>query len=307
MRSSRNDKPFQSTLVRLVRLAGLALAWVAPAQASQTIATIKWYSFDLYPFYIAGGALKQQGIVDLALNKQLIPALPEYTHSVELVPLKRLELNLRQEPNACALGLLKNPERERSFIFSRPFLAQIPPGVMARRDSAAALTPYLTPDGSLSLSKVLEEGRLTVGVAGGRSYGAAVDGLLHAATSNGKVYVNSSPRAALSLLRMSLLGRVDLVPSFPYEASYLTQTEGAEFGALKFYPLAEQPRFLLGYAACSNSDFGREAIAKINLQLSRQRFQSSVQDQYEAWLDEDSRPLARQIFKQTMSGKLPPP
>jgi uncharacterized protein (TIGR02285 family) len=279
----------------MVLATGLLASGLVPA-ASQAVSEINWYVFPLPPLYIPEGPGKGEGIVDLALQRHLIPNLPGYQHKFINVPLKRLELMLRDEGNACALGLFKNAEREKTMVFSTPFFAQIPPGAMIPRAQIAQLRPYLLAGDKLNFSKLLEDEVLTVGVQSGRSYGAAIDDLL--ATYKGKknIFLNSAPNAAKSLFQMNALGRVNLILGYPYEANFLNNRDSADFVDLKFYPLQEQPAFLSGYAACSKGPFGEQVIEQINAVLARRDILEAIAAYYEGWLPEDAHPLARQVF-----------
>lgn len=279
----------------------LLCAMLLPAYSSATTppSEAQWYRFDLPPLYIAEGEFKSRGIIDAVLSRLLATAYPDQLQTITTLPLKRVELLLRQSPHACVLGLLKNPERERDMVFSTDFLTQLPPGVFARRSDESVLAPYLDSDGKLNLTGVLKDERLTVGVVGGRSYGATLDKLLAPYQDRPNVFVNHSTKPYQSLMQMALAKRVDLVPDFPYEAQFLSRQDGIQLQSMRFYALKEQPKFLLGYAACSKSAAGQATIQAINGVLARKDFRDQAQQLYESWLDEDAKPLARQAHRLT--------
>ncbi|MEJ6000211.1 TIGR02285 family protein [Paucibacter soli] len=273
------------------------LALLLAAAGSCAAAEIRWYTFNLPPLYISAGALKGEGVIDQALLKQLIPALSEYQHHVEEVPLKRLELNLRQEAHACALGLLKNAERERELLFSEPFLVQLPPGVLVRRDAYEQFRPYLNAQGRLNLGRLMAEAEFTLGIAAGRSYGAAVDALLLPYRGQKQLFVSSAAQPTRSMLQMTKLGRLDLVASLPYEAAYLQAAEAEDSAGLRFLPLQEQPELIVGYAACAQGAAGTAAIRRINEVLARAEVREAIAAYYERWLDGEARLLARAAYR----------
>ena len=275
--------------------AALLLAGAGAAGAEPEVV---WHVFNLPPLYIVDGERKGEGIVDQALQRQLLPALSGYRHRIVEVPLQRLELTIKIEPQACALGLLKNPEREKTMLFSIPFLAQIPPGVLVRGTDRERVAPYLERSGKLSLSKLLADGRLVVGVGSARSYGATIDQLLAPYKGKSNLFTSFATRPAQSLLQMEALGRVDVVPGFPYEAAYLGIATGEGARALRFYPLAEQPDFILGHAVCAKTEFGAEVISAIDAVLRKRAVQDAIAGYYESWLDDESRGLAQRLRKQ---------
>ena len=271
---------------------------LAAAGATGAEPEVVWHVFNLPPLYIVDGERKGEGIVDQALQRQLLPALSAYRHRIFEVPLQRLELTIKVEPQACALGLLKNPEREKTMLFSIPFLAQIPPGVLVRSTDRERVASYLERSGKLSLSRLLDDGRLVVGVGSARSYGATIDQLLAPYKGKPNLFTSFATRPAQSLLQMEAIGRVDVVPAFPYEASYLGIATGDGARALRFYPLAEQPDYILGHAVCSKSEFGAGVINAIDGVLRKRAVQDAIAGYYESWLDEESRGLAQRLRKQ---------
>jgi len=271
-------------------LLALLLAWPA-AQANE--GTIDWQLYNQPPLSMLDGPNRGQGVLNLGLNKLLLPKLAAYGHQMTEVPIKRLLLALKTQPNACAFGLLKNPERESFMLYSSPLLPQLPPGVVVRRSEYEALQPYLNRDGALQLKAWLASGSGRLGVTDGRSYGAAVDELLTPLRGSARVPVVAADSPMRNLLQMVALGRLEMAVSLPYEPRYLQEAEGMDTHGLRFVPLAEQPRQLVGYAACAKGPFGAGVIRRINEVLAQPEMQAALIGYYERWLDEDSRQLAR--------------
>jgi uncharacterized protein (TIGR02285 family) len=262
-----------------------------PVQADEGI--IDWQLYNQPPLSILDGPNRGQGVLNLGLNKLLLPQLKQYRHQFSEVPLKRLILALKSQPNACAFGLLKNPEREAFMQFSLPMLPQLPPGVVVRRNELETLQPFMTRDGALRLKDWLASGSGRLGVTDGRSYGAAVDELLAPLRGSARVPVVAADAPVRNLLHMVMLGRLEMAVSLPYEPRYLEVAEGMDAKALRYLPLAEQPRQLVGYAACAKGPFGEGVIRQLNAVLVRPEVQATLIGYYERWLDEDSRQLAR--------------
>ncbi len=275
----------------------------AAAQASRPEVT--WYVFNVAPMYILDGPNQGQGLLDQALRSHIIPALGGYTHKVVEAPFARLELMLKSEPGACVMGLLKRPDREEYMQFSQPFLAQFPPGVLVGGAAISRVEGYLERNGRLSLVRLLAESDLTVGVAGTRSYGAVIDGLLKPYQGKKNLFVSTASNTSSSLLQMALLGRVDLVPGYPYEARFQgISTAGRGQGGLRFYPLAEQPDFVMGHAACARSPQGAAVIHQVDALLARPGVRDAMAGYYARWLDEDSRRAERELRRHAFA--MPP-
>jgi uncharacterized protein (TIGR02285 family) len=177
--------------------------------------------------------------------------------------------------------------------FSLPELPEPPPGVVMRRAELGALQPFINHDGALQLKEWLAHGSGRLGVTDGRSYGAAVDELLQPSRGTARVPVVAADAPMRNLLQMVALGRLEMAVALPYEPRYLELAKGLEARSLRYLPLAERPRQLVGYAACAKGPFGEAVIKHINAVLARTEVQSALIAYYERWLDEDSRHLAR--------------
>ncbi len=283
----------------LATLVSLACV-VNVAQAAEP--EITWYATDFPPLYIVNGPQRGQGYYDLVLKRHLIPALTDYKHRyVDDLPIQRVQMLLDTDAASCQVGLFNSPERQRKWAVSEPFLAPIPPGAFLRRRDAPRLAGLLDADGKLSLSKVLESGKMTVGVRSGRSYGAGADAVLKAFDGKPNVFRLTTPDAAKSLFQMVAAERVDVVLGYPYEAAYhLAQDDPSANKALKFYLLSEQAEFVLVHVVCAKSPLGQDVIRKVDAALTQGGMREAILSHYEAWLDDDLRPLARRLQKQAL-------
>ena len=77
------------------------------------------------------------------------------------------------------------------------------------------------------------------------------------------------------------------------EPRYLEMAEGLNAKALRFVPLAEQPRQLFGHVVCARTPFGEAVIRRVDALLARPDVQATLTGYYERWLDDESRQLAR--------------
>lgn len=278
--------------MKLAALLALLLT-VLPAVADE--GEIEWQVYNQPPLSMLDGANRGQGVLNLGLEKIVLPALPQYRHKLEEVPIKRLLVALKSQPHACAFGILKNAEREQFMHFSLPMLPQLPPGVVVRRNAYDELQPYLTRDGLLQLKAWLASGSGRIGVTDGRSYGPAVDEMLAPMRGGSRVPVVAAGTPVRNLLQMVVLGRLEMTMSLPYEPPYLGMVEGLNAKSLRFVPLAEQPRQLYGHVVCAKTPFGEAVIRQVDALLARPDVQATLSGYYERWLDDDSRHLARML------------
>jgi uncharacterized protein (TIGR02285 family) len=284
---------FRRFLTALVAwMASLGVLLVASAALAQSAAkpgateppSVTWYTYTLPPLYISEGSQSGKGVLDLSLRDVLVPALPGYQHAFQNVPVLRLEQALRNDPNACVVGLFRNPAREAFMHFSIPLLQQLPPGVFVARKALARLAPYQDTQGVFTLRAALASGKIRVGAALGRSYGATIDALLAEPAHQAQVVRVSAANPTLNLLSMLSLGRVEMLLALPYEPTALRRLDGANLPDMVYVPVGESAQRINGHVACAKSPQGLATIVKVDALLSQPSVIKAVRGYYESWL-----------------------
>jgi uncharacterized protein (TIGR02285 family) len=275
------------------KTAALCAAWLgcaAPASAGQEIT---WYLYDIAPLVIAEGPHKGTGFMEMALHQQLIPALPDYKHNVVVVPIQRIAMMLKSDPQACNPGLIRNAEREQFMTFSAPTLAALPAGMFVRRGDAARVAPYVNSKGKIVLDKLLADGKVHLGIDSARSYGGPVDAVLKPYRDKPQLFTLSTPEASRNLTQMVIAKRIDGMLGQPFEVPYYLGGRAVDdLKALAFYALDEQADVVVNHVACANSEQGQAVIRKLNAALARPGMRDALATHYTAWLDDDARKLA---------------
>ncbi|GAB2859868.1 hypothetical protein GCM10027277_30500 [Pseudoduganella ginsengisoli] len=265
---------------------------------------ITWYLYDLAPLVIADGPHKGAGFIELSLQQQLIPALPEYKHKVVIVPIQRVAMMLKSDPQACNPGLIRNAEREQFMTFSTPTLAALPAGMFVRRGDTARVAPYMNAKGKLVLDKLLADGKFNVGIDSARSYGGPVDAVLKPYRDKSQLFTLSIPDASRNLTQMVIAKRIDGMLGQPFEVPYyLGGRTVDDVKALAFYPLDEQADVVVNHVACANSEQGQAVIRKLNAVLAKPGVREALAAHYAAWLDDDARKLADAMRRHTFAVK----
>lgn len=255
------------------------LPWPAAAQplpaASSPGMQVQWLRYELPPLYITQGPQKDEGLLDLLLRDALLPRLPGFQHQIVAVPPKRLEASLQNTPNSCALGLLKNAEREAYLYFSRPFPIRVSPVLAVRRAELPRWQALLDEQGRLPLGEWLRRGDARLGHAPGRAYGAVLDALV-AAQPAGRMEQVTSQNPALNLIQMLRRGRIDGMLVMPFEMEQLTRESGLGDGELQLLPLVEQSSTRQGHVACARSALGAEVVRLADVVLAEPPFKDGV-------------------------------
>ncbi|MFG6467790.1 TIGR02285 family protein [Roseateles sp. BYS87W] len=246
-----------------------------PTQA-QAEPEVQWLLYELPPLYITQGPQQGQGVLDRLLREVLLPRLPGWQHQVVPVPPKRLEASLQHLPNGCALGLMKNAERESYLTFSRPFPVDSAAGLLVRRSALPRWQGLLDEQGRLSLAGWLQRADTRFGRAEGRAYGPAVDAVL-AAQAAGRFERVTTQNPALNLMGMLQRGRIDGVLLLPFELGPLTRELGLDTSELQLLPLQEQGPTREGHVACSRTPLGAEVVKQADAVITSAAFRQALQ------------------------------
>lgn len=191
----------------------------------------------------------------LAQSPELIP----HFHQVNFT--KASELT-RTQATSCMASILKNPQREAEFIFSRPLSAIEGLKLYLPKDSKlnAKLRPKLKQwDDKVRLRELLlTEPDFIVGLDQERSYGADLDLLLKEKVVRRSLYFKQSGAQIAQLWPMLQQHRVSAVLEYPF---MLATTDAT---LLQGYSVAEAEPLQLAYFACNKSETGQAIIHKLD-------------------------------------------
>jgi uncharacterized protein (TIGR02285 family) len=168
----------------------------------------------------------------------------------------------RTSSNSCMASILKNPQREAEFLFSKPFSA------------IEGLKLYLPADSRLhqrlqTKSKqwggkarlrelLLTEPDFIIGLDMERSYGSDLDLLFKENAVSRNLYFKQSGAQIAQLWPMLKQHRVSAVLEYPF---MLATTDASK---LEGYSVAEAEPLQLAYFACNKSETGQAIINQLN-------------------------------------------
>ncbi len=248
--------------------------------------------FHRFPYRTAADA--DTGFYD-RINRFLIDRLPGYDHVFETGNFRRIIQEIRDGKNACCVSLYKSAQREGFAAFSRPVVVVLPNGVIIRRSEGKKFRPYMNAEGGVSLEKILESGRVVLGVAKGRVYAGGIDDILDKKEYRERIFERGGEDVFKGLLSMLLHGRLDCILGYPTEARYLSRKIGGD-KAVTFLPVAETTgRYTLGYVGCPDTPWGNGVIQKVDAILGTPGAGDAFLGFYEEWLAPETVPLYRKI------------
>jgi len=261
---------------RKVLLGGAMVAtWAVTVPAVE----LGWLSTDLPPASFEADG-KQQGYSDL-LVQELFSTLPQHTVRWQRAPFKRMLATLQQGSAYCSAILLDTPERRSYLRFTRPYGYILPNGLVIRRADQSRFAPYLNERGEVSLTALLADARLRVGLVNGRAYGPVVDRLLTPITELGapRVRVVFPSDGTRYLLRMLQHNRVDFLPAYATEVRfYATQPE-----MFQVLPISEAAALMPVRLACTRAPAIDQLFGELDASLTPARL-ARHHALYERWL-----------------------
>lgn len=272
------------------RLALWLLLAGAACRAQGGTDSIIWMVSNFPPVTIVEGTLAGQGYVDrwMALIEE---RLPQHQYQRLTATAQRTVVEMQARPNVCSPAFLRTPEREAQFVFSRPYLALLPNGMVTTRDKLDSLKPFLDPSGQLRLDALLAAGQFRVASLTARSYGPAIDQAL-AAHENAVVQLRMVKTFSTSLKAMaSQRADFDGYLGYAIEFEYQRRLADVDTGLFAFLPIAGQPRFTSAHVACSRSAAGEAFIRQVDRLIAEPALREQAASLYRAWLPQS---VARQ-------------
>lgn len=257
--------------------AAFALCWVHSAKAD----AIVWMGTDFPPMSMSQGDKAGQGYLD-QMYLFLKESMPQHDFLEDIVPWTRAMNTMQQGGPYCMTAAFQTPERLQFMRFTEPYGYLMPIGVVVLAKDRGKFAQYLTGDEHIRLKDMLQDNKLQIGLANGRSYGSFIDGLLEPllqknANQIQKVYQNQSTKILTSML---VLNRFDYMLSYPIEAVYY-QGPGTE---LVFYPIEGAEQLLEGRFSCTRSVQTDRVFADVSQLVNSKKTWLPFLTAYERWL-----------------------
>lgn len=208
---------------------------------------------------------KQTESLELRLMRLIFANSPDIRPHFLMVNYTKASELTRLQPDSCMASILKNPQREAQFLFSRPF--SVIEGLKLYIPKHSAWHERLKPKlkqwgGNIRLSELLlTEIDFVLGLDLERSYGAELDLLFKEQAVSRSLYRKQSGARIAELWPMVQQNRVSAVLEYPF---MLATTDAT---LLQSYTVAEAEPLQLAYFACNKSDRGQAIIDKLNASI----------------------------------------
>jgi uncharacterized protein (TIGR02285 family) len=283
--------PCYSLLSRWLRFTAIALIGLPSGVIAAELDTLTWCQFDLPPMYIVNGPNAGQGSVDGHVNF-LIKKLPQYQHRNQFSNIARTQADIKAGLHLVCGGFQRNAERETYMLFSEPFLITLPPRIILPLSKLAQLKPWLNSDGELQLSKAIQKSGLMLGISSGRSYGRNIDDQLAALKGSSNILTRpTADDVGEGLVRMMMMGRLDMAIAFPSEERLYREVYSAPGDSLINLAIEGMPRYIPVYFVAPQNNWGRQFITRIDSLL--RQYWSDPEFRRTAFFGHDAESRAR--------------
>ncbi len=176
---------------------------------------------------------------------------------------------MQKIPNSCAINRIKTSKRLENNLYSLPINLYLELRLYAKRNKNKPPFPQSVLNNKSELSSLAQLFTLKpnhiLGVDQGRSFGAFLDKQINELNEHNLV-VRSGGIRSLSVAYMLFKNRVDYVIDYPSEMK-LALDEFAGKITLDSVKVTTGNNYIVGYIACSKSDFGQQTIEDINKEL----------------------------------------
>ena len=280
---------FKSVLV--IVCLGLPCAGLAAGNATNAVT---WMHADFPPLRIIDGPYAGQGPSDM-IHDLMRREMPDLEHGILTANLSRTMNWMQNGEKVLAVGIIPNPERDAIVQYSMPCVL-VPPACLVVRAGESG-----GGQGGRVALRDFVAGKI-LGVAVDRSYGPEVDAVLRSAPDSSRIVAHTGSNLLGSLLDMLVLGRVDGVLAFPFEAVYVARMKGRE-DAIALLPLKESLVPVIGRVAAPRTAWGTDMIGRVNAVLERHRGTPEYRQAFERWLPADAVEGYRAMYGEFLLSK----
>lgn len=255
---------------------------------------ITWLTMEFPPFFIHRGDQAGKGIAD-GVMRVLEDRMPGWRHHQQVANTAQIVARIRAGERVCSAAYIRTPQRERFMEFSVPDLMLPPNGITIRRSDLDDFGG----GGPVSLTRLLDDGELRLGLAQGRSYGKEIDAILERHRQSRHVYSRLGDDIYQTLFDMLLRDGVDYIVGYPYEAEFHARLRGREDEVVSLQ-VRENPEMIFAHVVCPRNEWGRRVIAEIDEILEEVRPTPEYRALVEDWLGPELRESYRVAYDAEM-------
>ena len=257
-----------------------SLCWPGWAQDKPVVT---WMAADQPPASIPVNGQPTNGVLDV-LWKLIVQQWPEVRHQYVVVPTARALVGLAEGREACVLGVVITPERERFAYFTETHTG-LPLQVITRSEVVSKLPRNA--QGEVLPGTLFDSRELRGLLVRNRSYSPHLDALLNQRGKQSAVNYATQAEGGANIFKMIALKRADYTLDYDFTLAYQLKREADFFrgvrNSLVSVPVAGTTLFSTGIA-CPRTPWGRQAIVKIDSIVASLATSKEYQESGNRWL-----------------------
>lgn len=248
---------------------------------------MRWLVTDYPPAFILVNNQPTDGFFDRML-RSLSEAWPEVTHRYEVTNPSRGLRTVTDGEQACYVGALQTPERERLALLIPTHLIY-PMHVIVAHEAWGKVPKNA--NGEVQLSKLLEKAELRGVLVRGRSYSAEIDAAIAAHPTLDHVQYVSRSEGGSNVLRMMTQARADYTLEYPTVLTYQRQQNPAYFeGRALTVHAIEGGKPLLAGILCPRNPWGSRTAQHLDVLIAKLARDKSYATDATRWIPAESAP-----------------
>ncbi len=229
------------------------------AAVPNDVNTINWVINTAPPFHIVSGPLAGQGICD-ALIDVVDAQLPELGTQRFVLPQTRIRKQFERDVDQCFPCMIYRPT-PADTIQTEPTHFYYPHGIITTKDKATVM--QARHGNPVRLASLINDRDFRFGYPDGRHYPAVQSIVDKAVQSDITRVAHTGDNATVAILAMIKMDRIDYTLEYQIVHNFDIADSGSD--NLVFLEIAEtQGRHVLGAIGCTNTEWGRAVVQKIN-------------------------------------------
>ncbi len=247
-----------------------------------------WSVIHWPPLMILEGENAGKGRFDNFL-KLFQAQMPQYTHKTVEMNWNRVWADIKAGKDVCNIMSLKNAARSEFALFSKQASVTLSNRIILKQGTYEALGKPT----SLSVSKLINDSKLSGAIESSRSYTQALDKIIDAKSDKSKMkrYVTNS----VQLMKMLIAERFDYLIEYPFIASYLFDGINKTDTKITSVAIEEIAPYSVSHLACPNTAWGKARIAAFNQALQKLSDNPQYLQAMQTWYATDEERAA--VFK----------
>jgi uncharacterized protein (TIGR02285 family) len=247
-----------------------AFLWFPAAHAEEALASsneISWVLLNFPPLMKL--EINREGGTDITnatgpmadLQRELVKALPQYTHKYKVVTYPRAQKLFQSHGGYCTILFLENKDRGEYLYFGETIATATPPGLIIHKKNEPLLQ-VPSQNSLVDLGRLLKTQDFQVGIVSGRSFSPRIDEAL--VNTRKPVFKIVVYEAMGSLFKMLNAQRIDGVLAYYMELAE-EQERNPAASDLRFYQLKEDHTSISLPVSCEKSPWGKKTLGQISV------------------------------------------